>query len=102
MKVILPENTTHTIKLIPRFEPTEINLLIKITKEGFNEVLEQVSTYTFANGIMSLTFDLTGVEQDRFNFDLYNDNEIIYKGKLFFTEQNPQDFKLTENTYTYV
>lgn len=102
MKVIIPSNTTHTIKLIPRFEPTQNNLLIKITKEGFNEVLEQVCTYVLSNGIMTLTFDLTGVEQDRFNFDLYNDNELIYKGKLFFTAQNPQIFKLTENTYTYV
>ncbi|WP_439133017.1 hypothetical protein [Polaribacter sp.] len=102
MKVILPENTTHTIKLIPRFEPTENNLLMKVTKEGYNEVTEQVCTYTLTNGLMSLTFDLTGVKQDRFAFDLYNDNELIYKGKVFFTAQNPQDFNITENVYTYV
>ncbi len=101
MKVILPSNSTHTIKFTPRYEPTNI-LSLEVTKEGVNttEIIEP--TYTISNGVMSLTFDLDVLEQDRYSFKLIEDEEVVFRGKLFATEQEPQDFKLTKNTYTYV
>lgn len=101
MKVLLPTNTTHTVELIPRFEPTS-TLSLKITKEGYNSENTQVPTYVINYGVLSITFDLTGVNQDRYSFDLSEDENVVYKGKLFFTEQETQDFKLTKNTYIYV
>lgn len=102
MKVLLTTNTTHTIKLIPRFEPTNA-LALEITKEGINSVETQTPlAYTVNYGVLSLTFDLVGVEQDRYVIKLLEGNKVVYRGKLFFTDQETQDFKLTKDTYIYV
>jgi hypothetical protein len=101
MKVLLPTNTTHTVKLEPRFYPTDV-LSLAITKEGLNVLTTVVPTYSNSNGVISLTFDLVGVEQDRFSIKLTENNIVVYRGKLFFTSQTVEDFKLTKNTYIYV
>lgn len=101
MKVLLPNNETHTIKLIPRYTPTGV-LSLKLTKEGYNEITEQVPTYTITNGVMSLTFDLVGVKQDRYVAELSKGSDIVSRFDLFFTDQNTQDFKLTKDTFIYV
>lgn len=101
MKVLLPNNTSHSISFYPRFEPTN-TLSLEVLKEGYNSSETITPTYLLNNGVMTLNFDLDGIEQDRFSFDLLEGNNIVYIGKLFFTEQNTQDFKLTKDTYIYV
>jgi len=101
MKVLLPTNTAHTIDLIPVFYPTDALSLV-ITKEGYNTIETVVPTYVTNYGVMSLTFDLVGVEQDRFSIKLTENDVVVYRGKLFFTAQIVEDFKLTKDTYIYV
>lgn len=101
MKVLNPNNTSHSIKLIPREYPT-LNISLVITKEGYNTTQTVVSTYSISNGLMTLNFDLEGVAQDRFSYKLTEGETVISRDKLFFTEQEPQEFKLTKNTFTYV
>lgn len=101
MKVLLPSNTTHTIKLNPRFYPTS-TLSIEVIKEGYNTKETIEPTYINYFGVLSVTFDLIGVEQDRFLIEITENNNVVYNGKLFFTEQDTQDFKLTKDTYIYV
>lgn len=101
MKVLLPSQTNHTIKIIPRFIPSGVLSLI-VTKEGLNTTETIVPTYTITRGVMSLTFDLVGVEGDRFSIKLVKESDVVYRGNLFFTSQTPQDFKLTKDTYIYV
>lgn len=101
MKVLLPTNTTHTIVLEPRFYPSDV-LSLEIVKEGYNTTETVTPTYSVLNGVMSLVFDLEGVEQDRFSIKLTENNNVVYRGKLFFTSQEIEDFKLTKDTYIYV
>lgn len=102
MKVILPTNTTHTIKFIPRFETSD-TLSLNLVKEGINSETTQTPTYVINNGVMSLTFDLDTVEQDRYSFKLVDESDnVVYRGKIFTTSQTTQDFKLTKDTYIYV
>lgn len=101
MKVLLPTNITHTVKLIPRFEPTE-TLSLEVKKEGFKTVNIQEPIYVLNNGVLSLTFDLTGSKQDRFLCKLSQNNEVLRIFRVFFTDQTPQNFKLTKDSYKYV
>ena len=100
MKVLNPDNTSHSITLYPRFYPTN-TLSMVITKKGYDTTQTVEPTYSILNGVMTLNFDLTGTAQDRFSFKLTEDNVIVFRGKLFFTSQETQDFKLTKDTYIY-
>lgn len=99
MNVVNPNDAEHTLKLIPRYYPTEA-----ITMSLFNEAT-QVSeaidnTYTITDGNLFLTFEYTFTENQKFQIKL-DDTEIVYRGKLFSTSQDPQEYKLTNNVYYY-
>ena len=100
MKVLLPTNTTHTITIEPRFYPTN-TLALRIVKEGYNTNTDVVPTYVINYGVMLLTFDLTGLEGERFSIKLTENNVICYRNKMFFTAQEPQDYKQSKNEYIY-
>lgn len=100
MKVLLPNLTTHTITLEPRVYPTTA-LSVKITNEASSVVVNVVPTYVTTNGVTFLTFVLVGLEGERFTVKLTQDNIVIYRCKLFFTAQTPQDYKITKDKYTY-
>ncbi len=100
MKVLLPSNINHTITLEPRFYPTSI-LDLEITKEVTSVKTNQEPTYTILNGVMTLTFDLVGVEFERFTIKLIENNEVVYRCRLFFTEQEPQNYKITKDKFIY-
>lgn len=100
MNVVNPNDTEHTIKLIPRYYPTE-----GITLSLFNEatqISENVdNTFTVTDGNLFLTFEYTFTENQKFQIKLNEDDEIVYRGKLFSTTQDPQEYKLTNNVYYY-
>lgn len=100
MNVVSPNNTEHTIKLIPRYYPTT-----GITMSLFNEatqVSEDVdNTYTITDGNLFLTFEYTFTENQKFQIKLDEDTEIVYRGKIISTTQDPQEYKLTNNVYYY-
>ena len=100
MKVLLPANTTHSIVIYPRIYPSG-TLSMKIVKQGSKVVQTVTPTYVISKGILTLTFDLTGVEQDRFTFKLTEGANVVYIGLLFFTSQDTQDFKSTKDKYIY-
>lgn len=100
MKVLLPSNTTHTIALEPRFYPTG-TLSLKIVKEGSNTSDTSVPTYTITNGVMFLSFGLVGLEGAKYTIKLTEGTTVVYRCKLFFTSQTPEDYKQTNNLYIY-
>lgn len=100
MKVLLPINTTHTINIEPRFYPTGV-LGLKIVKEGINTFETSTPTYTILNGVMSLNFGLVGLEGQKYTIKLTEGTTVVYRCKLFFTAQTPEDYKQTNNLYIY-
>lgn len=101
MKVVSPLNTNHTIVIEPRFSIDGVISMV-ITKEGYNTITELIPTYNEVNAVGYLTFNLVGEEQDRFSVKVTRLGEVVYRCKLFFTEQTPQDFKLNKDTFIYV
>jgi len=81
MKVVNPNNTTHTIELVPRIYP-----LGTIELELYNETTKVTTvvdnTFLVTDGVLTLDFDFTFVESDKFQFKLTSGTDIAYRGKL--------------------
>jgi hypothetical protein len=123
LKILYPINTTHTITLQPRFNPSGVFSLYfdnvnnyptdyslqdgegNDLLDGLTNILEVTpaqNTYTYINGVLNITFDLTVLEGDRFSLKVVEDGVVIYRGKIFCTGQDSEDYKLTKNKYIYV
>ena len=100
MIVINPNNTAHVIKLIPRFYPTET-----IVFNLFNEALQTSQNidneYLTVNGITSIGFDLECLEGTKYQIKITEDDNVVFRGKLFVTSQNTETFKASKDLYYY-
>jgi len=100
MILVIPTDTEHTASLIPRYIPLDI---INVTL--YNEATQVESTplnnYSITNGIMSVTFDFNFIKDDKYQLKIDDTNGIIYRGKLIATDQDPQEFKQTNDLYYY-
>ena len=100
MKVVDPNNTTHTIKLIPRFYGvTSIDLSLYNESEKVTTTVTDV--YSVTSGVASIVFDFTFLEDDKYQFKLVDGTEVVYRGKLIATSQEPQEYKLDNRLYSY-
>lgn len=98
MNVVNPNNTTHEILIIPRFYPTGsivVNLFNEATQT--NEVV--TNTYTVVDGKMTVEFDYTFIESGRFQVKITESTNVVYRGKLFATAQQAQNYSTTVNAY---
>lgn len=99
MKVVNPNNNTHAISIIPRsyVEPIVLELYNEVTQ------IETIvaNSITVTDGILLITFDFTFSEGDKYQIKLSKDSEILYRGKLLATSQDPQKYKLTNGIYFY-
>jgi hypothetical protein len=100
MNVVDPNNTAHNIFIIPRnydIDTPVLNLYNEATRLAEDVDFE----FSITDGKMSIVFDFTFLENDRFRVKISEGNEIYYRGKLFATSQPPQEYKLTNNVYYY-
>ena len=100
MKVIDPNNTSHTLVLIPRYYPTN-SLTLEITEEASGVSESIANTYSITDGELSIefTYDFTG--KDKYSLKLNENTEVVYRGKLIVTDKQAQDYKLTNGLYYY-
>ena len=100
MKVVDTNNTTHNITLIPRFD-TSNSLTLNFYNEA-SKVSETVAnTHSLVDGYLTLTYDYTYTEGDKFQIEVLDGSEVVYRGKLISTTQEPQEYKLTNDLYIY-
>jgi hypothetical protein len=99
MIVVNPENTDHSFNIIPRYYPTG-----EFTFKLYNEVTKLTETidhtFTVTDGIMNINFEMDFTENQKFQVKLEG-NEIIFRGKMISTSQEPQDYKQSNNLYIY-
>ena len=100
MNILNPNVSNHTITLQPRFSPIG-DLFVYLTNETTKVVSDLSNSYTYISGVLNTTFDIDVLEGDKFAIVINNQSNIIYKGKLFCTSQDSQDFKLTEGKFKY-
>ena len=100
MKIVNPNNASHSITLIPRFDTANL-LTLNFFNES-NRVTETVAnTYSIVDGNLTLNYDYTYSENQKFQIELLDGSEVVYRGKLIATTQEPQEYKLTEGLYIY-
>lgn len=100
MKVVDPNNTTHNITLIPRFD-TSNALTLNFYNEASQESETVANTYTLIDGNLTLSYDFTYTDGSKYQIEVLDGLEVIYRGKLIATSQEPQEYKLTEGKYIY-
>jgi hypothetical protein len=100
MIVLLPVNTTHTIKFIPRFLPSD-DFTLQLYDETLQTTETITNTYTYLDGIVYLEFDLVCTENQKFQLKILELTEVIYRDKIFVTSQDTQAFKATKDHYYY-
>lgn len=101
-KVVNPINPTHTIAFVPRFDSAS-PFLLHLTNEatGVEQAVAVNSDSILKNDIKTITFDFTFTEKQKFQIRLNQDSEIVYRGLLIATEQDPQNYKPDEGFLTY-
>lgn len=110
MKVILPNQTTYTITVIPRFNiiGTDISVII-YSEELREEQTNNATSHSLINGLLDVTFtsadftDLTFTEKQTYQIHFLDvdTSETLYRGKMLVTSQTPQDYRLDDGLYTY-
>jgi len=100
MKILNPQDTAHELVFIPRFYPvTNVNLILK------NELDKVVHSYSITpiivNGFMYLNFNQVFVNNTNYQLTVNSGLEIVYRGKLFLTNQadTTQDYKITKDIF---
>lgn len=109
MKIVNENNTTHEFKLVPRFYPTSTMTLT--LKNESTQVEEEIpidtidialtNNYFVLDGYLNLKFNYTFQDKDRFQFKLEEGKEIVFRGKIYATSEETQDYKQTNGVYTY-
>lgn len=100
MRVVKISETTHTIGIVPRYyDFSDAVLTLTNTATNESEVLEH--TEVINAGVLDLGFTYQFKERDKFTIKLVEGSEVIYRGKLFATEQSPQEFDITVNYFSY-
>jgi len=98
--VINPNDSIHTLNVIPRFYPSN-DLVVSLYNEASKVTTMPSATYNITDGKLNITFTFTFVDKDRHQVKVTEGTEVVYRGKLFTTTQDPQDFKLTNDLYFY-
>lgn len=98
MKVFEVGNT-HTVRYIPRVyeEPTKI-----VLRDTFNDVDTELIVFSFVDGYyhtLDFSFDLE--DSDKGYIYIYNNDEVIYFGQYYTTNQETQKHELTRGEYEY-
>ena len=101
MKVIDPNDTTHSISIIPRFND-EVGVTMEIINEATKVVYTTaLNTYSVVDGIGLVNFDLVAEEKSKYSFKLDDGTDVVYRGKLIATTQETQEYKITTDLYFY-
>lgn len=96
MIVLKPIGTAQNLKFIPReYAATKAVLRNEIT----NEETEISGTFTQSTYYLeaSLVFDLK--EGQFYELTVYNENAIVYKDKIFCTNQTALNYSINKNEY---
>lgn len=100
MKVVNPNSTTHLIGIIPRYYGFGVTVLsLKNLSENVSD--EVAHTIQMVSGFADITFDYAFNERDKYSITLTEGDEVVYRGLLFATDQETQDFDITKNYFSY-
>jgi len=100
--IINPINTTHTLRIIPRFNPSDSLVLnIKDTTTNLDDDIS-LSSYAFTTtGGIEFSFGLVATNETRYQLTISEGTEIVYRGIAIATSQDTQEYQLTNDKYYF-
>lgn len=96
MIILRPSLDTQSITIIPRYDVGNVTLTLS------NEQTQDVNTFnlstTYANGYMSMSFDLTVREMDSFKLEVKDGETVLFRDKAFCTDETDlENYKMSKN-----
>jgi hypothetical protein len=96
MTILRPSLETQSITVIPRYDAETVTLTL------LNEETQVLNTFnvstTYANGYMTIEFDLTVKEAESFNLEIKEGTTVLFRGKAFSTDETDlENYKLSKN-----
>ena len=74
---------------------------MSIFDEKTGETTSPTVTSASTDGYTKITFDLVTREDGKYQFTLFADTDIVYRGKIWATSQDTQEYKQSNNYYEY-
>jgi hypothetical protein len=104
MKILSPLAVNHEIVIIPR-KYVNGSVLLILKNEENNEILEYIPIKLTVDGYMYISFTESFINNSNYQITVFEEstNEIIYRGKLFITDQSneTQEYKITKDIFTF-
>jgi hypothetical protein len=100
MIVVQPTILEHQIKVIPRLYPTE-TLTLSLYNEATKVTESLENIYLVQDGYLYIDFEKVFDESDKYRITIKEENEVIYRGKIKATSQEPQEYQQTKDKYYY-
>ncbi len=100
MTVFNPNNTTHSLNVVPRFYPDNV-VVFSLYNEAKQTSEDITHKYKIDNGKLVITFDYTFKEFDKHQLKITQGDDVVYRGKSFATGQETQEYKLSKDKYYY-
>jgi hypothetical protein len=104
MKILSPLAVNHEIVIIPR-KYFNGSVLLILKNEENNEILEYTIPQLTVDGYMYISFTESFINNSNYQITVFQEstNEIIYRGKLFVTDQSneTQEYKITKDIFTF-
>ena len=102
MIIVNPNETEHTISVVPRYFSDNTNDLVIV--DSFNALSQSVVNSSIeSEGKLLITFSFDFREESRYDVKYVDNttNEVVYRGQLIATTQESQDYKLTNDKFYY-
>jgi len=100
MKILNPIDTEHEIVFIPRFY-FDGDVVLSL----YNEESSVTTTYDLTpitiDGYVYINFEEAFINNSNFQIKITSDDEIVYRGKLFITDQTDlENYQITKDVFT--
>lgn len=100
MKVVNFNNNSHHLNILPRYYPN-LDITVTLTNEITQEETIVTAEYMTVNGLMGVSFDYNFIKGYKYQIKITNEDGVLYRDKIIATDQDPQEFKQTNDLYYY-
>jgi len=99
MIVLYPNSEAHIFKIIPRSYDFE-ELSFYLTNEETGETTDEPIFYVLENGYLSCVLEKILSNNTNYTLKVSNENFVFFRGKIFVTNQETQNFRITKDYLT--
>tara|TARA_R110000868_G_scaffold8456_1_gene43850 strand:- start:32 stop:322 length:291 start_codon:yes stop_codon:yes gene_type:complete len=96
MIIFRPSEETQTVTIIPRYEADLVTLKLRDESKATDETFEDL-TAVYGYGYLTFEFQKTVTEGSTFEFEVLEDDNILFRGKAFATDETDlQNYKINQ------